>query len=105
MKDIETLCDRVIILLNGKKEEDSNINEIITKFSVKDEYIIEFKDFIPGEFNCFKLLDKKKLQVNFDEVKFILKNVDFSLIKNIACENKSFEDVVFDIFSEGKKGD
>ncbi len=23
----------------------------------------------------------------------------------IACENKSFEDVVFDIFSEGKKGD
>lgn len=105
MKDIETLCDRVIILLNGKKEEDSNINEIINKFSVKDEYIIEFKNFIPDEFNCFKLLDKKKLQVNFDEANFILKNVDFLLIKNISCENKSFEDVVFDIFSEGKKED
>ena len=103
MKDIETLCDRVIILLNGKKVEDSNINEIINKFSAKDEYIIEFKDFIPDEFNCFKLLDKKKLQVNFDEANFILKNVDFLLIKNISCENKSFENVVYPSRSSSSK--
>lgn len=44
MKDIENLCNRTIIILDGKIKLDLPLDELKKKFSVENSYIVDLKE-------------------------------------------------------------
>ncbi|UPQ85679.1 ATP-binding cassette domain-containing protein [Ignavigranum ruoffiae] len=72
MKDIESLCDRVVILNQGKIFEDSSLKDIVKKYSASEKIIIKFFNKIPEKFTHYYQLSKDTIEVsNSDFLKIV----------------------------------
>ncbi|WP_282919682.1 ABC transporter ATP-binding protein [Ignavigranum ruoffiae] len=99
MKDIESLCDRVVILNQGKIFEDSSLKDIVKKYSASEKIIIKFFDKIPEKFTHYYQLSKDTIEVSNSDFLKISDDLSLSNIYSINREITSFEDVIFKVFS------
>lgn len=101
MKDIEILCDRLVIIINGQKAEDTTVRELTDKIQIEEEYILTLSVPIPSELSHYIQLDDYSITLPKSQLKRVLKQVDGTQISSIVTNRPKFEQVIFDIFSEG----
>ncbi|MDA3832239.1 MAG: hypothetical protein PF495_02470, partial [Spirochaetales bacterium] len=77
MEDIERLCKRVVILLNGKFVYDGPLQDVVTKFSTHK--IITVKLHKPGQFPHINP-DIELVEDNGDELKFKVMSKDVGAV-------------------------
>lgn len=101
MKDIEILCDRLVIIINGEKAEDTTVRKLTDKIQIEEEYILTLSVPIPDELSHYIQLDDYSITLPKSQLKRVLKQVDGTQISSIVTNRPKFEQVIFDIFSEG----
>ncbi|MDO5089672.1 MAG: ATP-binding cassette domain-containing protein [Leptotrichiaceae bacterium] len=102
MKDIEKLCERVIIILKGKKHFDLPIEELKKKFVRGKTYIVESKkDELPFENSDFivKKLEKNIFEVYGKNENSKISNLDLENIISIKENTPELEEIIFRLFS------
>jgi ABC-type uncharacterized transport system ATPase subunit len=57
MKDIETLANRIVIVMHGDKVKDTTIQQLKADFTFEDTYELVFSDKIPDELLRYKQMD------------------------------------------------
>ena len=91
IKDIESLCSRIVVIIKGKINIDTNINALKAKYKVERKYIIETKN---DEFKIdienikWNRIEKNKFEVYLDNV------------INITNNTKELDEIIYDIFKE-----
>lgn len=100
LKDIEALCDRVVILLKGKKRADTTIRKLIDGFSDDgDNMVIQLKEDANLKSDMGKIVDGKII-IDAKELSKFIENTDVEEIESIERNKKSFEEVIFSIYEE-----
>lgn len=97
MKDIEVLCDRIIVIQKGKLKIDSDKRDLINSYSeenfVKVKFIKEIKEFenyYDGDFYIFPI----------DKWNDISNSITMDRVEEIYKDKKELEEVIFEIFDE-----
>ncbi len=103
MKDIESLCNRVLIILDGEIVNDSSIEELKDMLTVEEEYILEFNEIAPSTVTHLIQVDNYTIKVPKDELNDILMQIDPTHIKSLTLNVPSFETIIFDIFNSKKE--
>ena len=106
MKDIEKLCERVIIILKGEKHFDLTIDELKQKFITKKTYIVESKNKkLPFEENNFivKKLDNKIFEIYHEQGDIKIEELNLKDIVSIKENTPELEDIIFELFSNFKE--
>ena len=102
MKDIENLCERVVIILKGEKHFDLPLEELKEKFITGKTYIVESKkDELPFSDENFTV---KKLEKNIFEIcpvndKFEIGNLNLKDVVSIKENTPELEEIIFKLFS------
>ena len=102
MKDIENLCERVIIILKGEKHFDLPLEELKEEFITRKTYIVESKkDELPFSDENFTV---KKLEKNIFEIcpvndKFEIGNLNLKDVVSIKENTPELEEIIFKLFS------
>lgn len=100
LKDIEALCDRVVILLKGKKRADTTIRKLIDGFSDDgDNMVIKLKEDSSLKSDMGQIVDGKII-IEAKELNKFIENTDIEEIESIERNKKSFEEVIFSIYEE-----
>lgn len=106
MKDIEALCNRVIIIANGSIYHDGSLSDIVDKFS--GEKIVTLQLAESSSLNALRKLDnvidveapKIKFRVERDEVGSVLSNIlSVHRVDDIVVEDPPLEEVISNVFS------
>jgi len=94
MDDIETVCDRVIIINNGTKVYDENINDLLNNYK-NEKFIKVYFNEIPSSFETIKNVKIEKIEV--DSVTFSVSSKEIAKFMTQILEN--FEVIDIDIIS------
>ncbi len=107
IKDIESLCERVIILKEGEKVVDTGLDELLAKYTFPSTYIIESHD----ELSFYKdkkdnFIEKIKgnqyrivLPANYNINEFLTsRGITFSSLFSFKVDNSDLEEVPLDIY-------
>jgi len=94
MDDIETVCDRVIIINNGTKVYDENINDLLNNYK-NEKFIKVYFDEIPSSFETIKNVKIERIEV--DSVTFSVSSKEIAKFMTQILEN--FEVIDIDIIS------
>ncbi|MDO5717068.1 MAG: ATP-binding cassette domain-containing protein [Tissierellia bacterium] len=102
VKDIEALCDRVLIIIKGEKKEDTTIGKLIEKYSHEKEFIVvKLREALPQE----ELLGWGGLPLEDGSFQFteetyerFKEQVSIHKIESVQRNKKSFADVIFEIY-------
>lgn len=106
MKDIEALCNRVIIIANGSIYHDGSLSDIVDQFS--GEKIVTLQLAESSSLNALRKLDnvieveapKIKFRVERDEVGSVLSNIlSVHRVDDIVVEDPPLEEVISNVFS------
>ena len=102
MKDIENLCERVIIILKGEKHFDLPLEELKEKFITRKTYIVESKrDELPfsGDNFTVKKLEKNTFEIYPENGEFEIGNLNLKDIVSIKENTPELEEIIFKLFS------
>ena len=102
MKDIENLCERVIIILKGEKHFDLPLEELKEEFINRKTYIVESKrDELPfsGDNFTVKKLEKNTFEIYPENGKFEIGNLNLKDIVSIKENTPDLEEIIFKLFS------
>ena len=102
MKDIENLCERVIIILKGEKHFDLPLEELKEEFITKKTYIVESKrDELPfsGDNFTVKKLEKNTFEIYPENGEFEIGNLNLKDIVSIKENTPELEEIIFKLFS------
>ena len=102
MKDIENLCERVIIILKGEKHFDLPLEELKEKFITRKTYIVESKrDELPfsGDNFTVKKLEKNTFEIYPENGEFEIGNLNLKDIVSIKENTPDLEEIIFKLFS------
>ncbi|WP_068268923.1 ABC transporter ATP-binding protein [Caviibacter abscessus] len=89
MKDIEALCERIVVILNGKIVHDTNITDLKNKYKTETKFIIKTKeDKFPFKDIEYKKIESCKYEINENE------------IESIETQTKELEEIIYEIFKE-----
>ncbi|RRD41113.1 ATP-binding cassette domain-containing protein [Leptotrichia sp. OH3620_COT-345] len=102
MKDIEKLCERVIIILKGEKHFDLPIEELKKRFVNGKSYIVESKkEELPFESSDFivKKIEKNIFEIFRKNENSQISNLDLENIISIKENTPELEDIIFRLFS------
>jgi len=105
MKDIETLANKIVIIMDGKKVKESTIEELKNEFLVEYSYIIETKeDELPFDASSYRVekLESCRYKIFLSEDSNRLKEFDLSKIISIKEDIPELEEIIFKMFSEEK---
>ena len=94
MDDIETVCDRVIIINNGTKVYDENINDLLNNYK-NEKFIKVYFNEIPSSFETIKNVKIERIEV--DSVTFSVSSKEIAKFMTQILEN--FEVIDIDIIS------
>lgn len=83
MKDIEAICKRIVVIIEGKKHIDTSIEDLKNSYRAEHKYIIKTKD---GKF-------PKYTKVSSDVFELSLNNVI-----NIENGSKELDEIIYEIF-------
>lgn len=103
MKDIENLCNRVIVLIKGEKKIDLPIKELKNMFKTTKKYIVETKDdILPFSFRnaSYKRVDENKYEIYFEDDKYIIENINLNDIVSIREDVVELEEIIFNLYKE-----
>ena len=102
MKDIENLCERVIIILKGEKHFDLPLEELKEEFITRKTYIVESKrDELPfsGDNFTVKKLEKNTFEIYPENGEFEIGNLNLKDIISIKENTPELEEIIFKLFS------
>ena len=102
MKDIENLCERVVIILKGEKHFDLPLEELKEKFINGKTYIVESKkDELPFSDENFtvKKLEKNTFEIYPENGEFEIGNLNLKDIVSIKENTPELEEIIFKLFS------
>lgn len=103
MKDIETLANKIVIIMDGKKVKESTIEDLKREFIVDYAYIIETKeDEIPFDTkNCrVEKLEQCRYKLYVSEKASTINQFDLRKISSIREDIPELEEIIFKMFSE-----
>ena len=102
MKDIENLCERVIIILKGEKHFDLPLEELKEEFITRKTYIVESKkDELPFSDENFtvKKLEKNTFEIYPENGEFEIGNLNLKDVVSIKENTPELEEIIFKLFS------
>ena len=102
MKDIENLCERVVIILKGEKHFDLPLEELKEEFITRKTYIVESKrDELPfsGDNFTVKKLEKNTFEIYPENGEFEIGNLNLKDIVSIKENTPDLEEIIFKLFS------
>lgn len=83
MKDIEALCKRIVVIMDGKKCKDTSIEELKKDYKAEHKYIIQTKD---GKFPEYIKVDENTFEVSLNNV------------QKIEDGSKELDEIIYEIF-------
>lgn len=87
MKDIEALCERIVVILKGKIVHDTNITDLKNKYKTETKFIIKTKeDKFPFRGIEYKKIECCKYEINVNEIEYI------------ETQTKELEEIIYEIF-------
>ena len=110
MKDIQALCNRVVIIANGSIYHDGSLAEIVDKFSGQKVVTLQMSD--ARSLDSLKRLPnvleieapRIKFQVDRDDVGRVLSEILGShRVDDVVVEDPPLEEVISNVFSEAQK--
>lgn len=105
IKDIETLANRIVIVMNGQKIKDTTIQELKTDFTLDDTYELVFTDNIPIDLQRYKQSDDHTItfsSIDIREVMNVLQALPHpEMIVSLTKKSAEFEDIIAQIFKDG----
>lgn len=83
MKDIEAVCERIVVIIDGKKHIDTSIKDLKNSYKAEHKYIIKTKD---GKFPEYTKISSDVFELSLDNV--------------ISIENwsKELDEIIYEIF-------
>ncbi|MFC4803916.1 ATP-binding cassette domain-containing protein [Filifactor villosus] len=100
LKDIEALCERIVIVMKGQKKEDTSIRALVEKFSGKgSEFVIEFTDFVPEGLHMLGEVRENSLEVSDKVLEDLLTSLPIDKVESVKRKRKSFDEVIYQIYS------
>lgn len=111
MKDVESLCDRAIVINHGRLMYDGSLDGILQEFSRHKQVKIQFHDAIPRDLERFgQLLDQRgpvaTLRVERQQVATVLAELLRSFtIEDITVDEIPLEEVIAAVFRGQSPGD
>ena len=103
MKDIENLCNRVIVLIKGEKKIDLPIKELKNMFKTTKKYIVETKnDILPFSVRnaSYKRVDENKYEIYFEDEEYIIDNINLNDLVSIREDVVELEEIIFNLYKE-----
>lgn len=105
MKDVEALCERAVVISNGKLLHDGSLDEILDRFSQHKIIELQFAADIPGGLDQYgRVIETKapsvKLEVRRNDVTAILTKLlsQFS-VEDVSVSERPLEEVIAELFS------
>lgn len=98
MNDIEIMCDRVIVLSEGKILDDLRIDKLKEKYTVDNDIIITFKDDIASNLLEYKT-NENEISIPEGDYNRIVNTLNLSEINSIIKKESSLEDIIYKLFS------
>lgn len=88
MKDIEAVCKRIIVIIEGQKHLDIPLDKLKEKYKAEYKYYIDTKD---GVFPAYKKINEKRFELSLDNV------------ENIENGSKELDEIIYEIFKNKQK--
>lgn len=105
MKDIETLANRIVIVMDGDKVKDTTIQQLKADFTFEDTYELVFSDKIPAELLRYKQMDDTHITFPANELSHVLEMLHElpqpEIISSLTKKSAEFEDIIAQIFKDG----
>jgi ABC-2 type transport system ATP-binding protein len=110
LDDIQQLCDRVIIINNGKIVEDGSLNQLVDRIAPTKKIVVDFYE-VPAAIQIDKAeivkRDQARVWFEYDKAKAcageILKQISEQyMIRDISFEEANIEDVIRRVYVEFK---
>ena len=110
MKDIQALCNRVVIIANGAIYHDGSLEEIVDRFSGEKIVTLQLAD--RSSLDSLRDLPsvmeieapKIKFRVDRDDVGRVLSEIlSAHTVDDIVVEEPPLEEVISNVFSEAEK--
>ncbi|MFV0558814.1 MAG: ATP-binding cassette domain-containing protein [Enterococcus sp.] len=102
MKDIETLAERIVIVMDGEKVEDTTIQQLKKQFSLSEKYRLTFKSNIPKELEGYRQVESQTIEfekAEFAEVLQRLTPKKLEEIESLVEDAPKFEEIIYQIFN------
>ncbi|MBP1905536.1 ABC-2 type transport system ATP-binding protein [Paenibacillus turicensis] len=105
MKDIETLANRIVIVMHGDKVKDTTIQQLKSDFTFEDTYELMFSDKIPAELQRYKQMDGTRIVFPANELRHVIEILyelpHPEIISSLTKKSAEFEDIIAQIFKDG----
>lgn len=105
MKDIETLANRIVIVMHGDKVKDTTIQQLKSDFTFEDTYELVFSDKIPDELLRYKQMDDTRITFPANELRHVIEMLHElphpEIISSLTKKSAEFEDIIAQIFKDG----
>lgn len=96
-KDIEMMCKRVIVMMDGMIKDDLAISQLLKKYKGEHKIIIKFIEVVPECYQSYKINDNSIIlsQEQYEEIALEL---ELSTIESIQPKEISFDEIIASIF-------
>ena len=110
MKDIQALCNRVVIIANGSIYHDGSLEQIVDKFSGQKVVTLQMSDV--RSLDSLKRLPnvleveapRIKFRVDRDDVGRVLSDIlNSHRVDDVVVEDPPLEEVISNVFSQAQK--
>ena len=112
MKDVETLCNRAIVINHGQLIYDGKLKTLVEKFSADKIVSLQFAtDELPDDFSDYgevieKVPPRVKLRVKRINISDVLARLlDRYSVEDISVGERPLEDVITELFNQAPGGD
>ena len=106
MKDVEALCDRVIIIDNGAIQHDGPLQTVVDRFGASKRVTVQFVDEVPGDLSRYGDVTKVQppratIEVVRSEVPSVLARLlDQHRIEDVSVSDRPLEEVIAELFAK-----
>jgi ABC-2 type transport system ATP-binding protein len=108
MRDVEALCERVIVINHGTLIHDGPLSEIVERFSESKLVKLQFEEAAPGDLDRFGAVVRKEgpwadIKVARTEVASVLAAIlDRHAVADVSVEEPPLEEVISKVFEESR---
>ncbi|HGK7343475.1 TPA: ATP-binding cassette domain-containing protein, partial [Streptococcus suis] len=97
-KDIETMCQRVIVLVDGVLTDDLSVDRLLKKYGGESKIAIKFSEGIPERYRLYQNRGDS-IFLSSAEFSEIASELDISLVESIVPMELSFEEIISSLFT------
>ena len=113
MKDVEALCDRVIVIDGGEIQHDGPLQSVVDRFGATKRVTIQFAGEVPPDLERFGVVTdvvppKATIEVDRGEVPHVLSGLLSSYrVEDVGVADRPLEEVIAELFvrKEPKRSD